>query len=134
MAKKPTSMHAIINELVDRTNSDIQRLRVLEQRNDILTSRSNVIEKEILNINRNIQRTTLNMETINKKTEERINKNDAMLREVVKQIKKLATTSKIIELEQLIEIYQSTEVPVRYKGRSPEDDREKTINSKNRLY
>lgn len=105
MAKKPTSMHAIINELVDRTNSDIQRLRVLEQRNDILTSRSNVIEKEILNINRNIQRTTLNMETINKKTEERINKNDAMLREVVKQIKKLATTSKIIELEQLIEIY-----------------------------
>lgn len=105
MAKKPTSMHAIINELVDRTNSDIQRLRVLEQRNDILTSRSNVIEKEIININRNIQRIMLNTETGNKKTEERIKKNDAMLREVVKQMKKLATTSKIIELEQLIEIY-----------------------------
>lgn len=105
MAKKPTSMHAIINELVDRTNSDIQRLRVLEQRNDILTSRSNVIEKEIININRNIQRIMLNTETGNKKTGERIKKNDAMLREVVKQMKKLATTSKIIELEQLIEIY-----------------------------
>ena len=105
MAKKPTSLHAIINELVDRTNSDVQRLRILEQRNDTLTSRSNVIEKEILNINRNIQRIMLNTETRNKKLEERIKKNDAMLREVVKQMKKLATTSKIIELEQLIEIY-----------------------------
>ena len=72
MAKKPTSLHAIINELVDRTNSDIQRLRVLEQRNDILTSRSNAIEKEILNINRNIQRVMLSMETKNKRMEERI--------------------------------------------------------------
>jgi hypothetical protein len=105
MAKKPTSLHAIINELVDRTNSDIQRLRVLEQRNDILTSRSNAIEKEILNISRNMQKIMLNIETKNKRMEERIKKNDVMLREVVKQMKKLATTSKITELEQLIEIY-----------------------------
>ena len=105
MDNKPTSLHAIINELVDRTNSDIQRLRVLEQRNDILTSRSNAIEKEILNINRNIQRIMLSMETKNRRIEERIKKNDAMLREVIKQMKKLATTSKITELEQLIEIY-----------------------------
>lgn len=105
MTKEPNSLHAIINELVDRTNSDIQRLRVLEQRNDVLTSRSNAIEKEITNINSNIQKMMLSMETMNKRLEERIKRNESMLNEVVKQMKKLATASKIAELEEMIEIY-----------------------------
>lgn len=105
MAKKPTTLHAIINELVDRTNSNTQRLRVLEQRNEVLSSRANTIEQEILNLNRHIQRVMLGIDTKTKKIEDRIRKSEGILKEVVKQMKKLATTSKISELEQLIEIY-----------------------------
>ncbi|UCD06920.1 MAG: hypothetical protein JSW41_03735 [Candidatus Aenigmatarchaeota archaeon] len=105
MAKKPTTLHAIINELVDRTNSNTQRLRVLEQRSEVLSSRANTIEQEILNLNRHIQRVMLSIDTKTKKIEDRVRKSEGILKEVVKQMKKLATTSKISELEQLIEIY-----------------------------
>lgn len=105
MAKKPTTLHAIINELVDRTNSDTQRLRVLEQRSEVLSSRSNALEQEILSINKQLQKTMLTTDTKNMKLEDRLKKNENMIREIVKQMKKLATASKIGELEQLIEIY-----------------------------
>jgi hypothetical protein len=105
MAKKPTTLHAIINELVDRTNSDTQRLRVLEQRSEVLSSRSNSLEREILNINKQLQKNILAMDVKNMKLEDRLKKSENTVREIVKQMKKLATTSKIGELEQLIEIY-----------------------------
>jgi hypothetical protein len=105
MARKPTTLHAIINELVDRTNSDTQRLRVLEQRAEVLSSRSNTLEQEILNINRHMQEIILDLDARIKILEGVLKKNENILREVVKQMKKLATTSKISELEQLIEIY-----------------------------
>jgi len=103
--KKPTTLHAIINELVDRTNSNTQRLRILEQRGKILSSRANALEQEVLNLNKQIQGVMFSVDTKNKKQEERVRRNESTLKEVVKQMKKLATTSKISELEQLIEIY-----------------------------
>jgi hypothetical protein len=105
MAKKPTTLHAIINELVDRTNSNTQRLRVLEQRSEVLSSRANTIEQEILNLNKNIHNVILNLDTKTKRLDDRIRKNEGIVKEMIKQMKKLATTSKISELEQLIEIY-----------------------------
>ena len=105
MAKEPSTLHTIINELVDRTNSDSKRLRVIEQRAEVLSSRSNTIDHEMLNINRQAQRLSDTIDIRIKKIEDSIRKNDTMVKEVVKQMKKLATTSKIAELEQLIEIY-----------------------------
>ncbi|MCK4497099.1 MAG: hypothetical protein KAU24_02830 [Candidatus Aenigmarchaeota archaeon] len=105
MAKKATTLHAIINELVDRTNSNTQRLRVLEQRSEVLSSRANIIEQEILNLNKSIHKVILSLDTKTKGLDDRIRKDEGILKEVVKRMKKLATTSKISELEQLIEIY-----------------------------
>lgn len=105
MAKKATTLHAIINELVDRTNSNTQRLRVLEQRSEVLSSRANIIEQEILNLNKSIHKVILSLDTKTKRLDDRIRKDEGILKEVVKRMKKLATTSKIGELEQLIEIY-----------------------------
>lgn len=105
MAKKATTLHAIINELVDRTNSNTQRLRVLEQRSEVLSSRANIIEQEILNLNKSIHKVILSLDTKTKRLDDRIRKDEGILKEVVKRMKKLATTSKISELEQLIEIY-----------------------------
>ncbi len=105
MAKKSTTLHEIVNELVDRTNSNSQRLRALEERDKVLSSRANAAEQEMLDLNRQIQESVMKIDERAKKVEERAIKTENMLKEVVKQIKKLATTSRISELEQLIEVY-----------------------------
>jgi hypothetical protein len=103
--KKPTTIHAIMNELVDRTNSNTQRLRVLEQRGEVLDSRANSMEQDILNLNRNIQGFMSDMDARIKLQEDIIRKSDNTLKEVIKRIKSLATTTRISELEHLIDLY-----------------------------
>jgi hypothetical protein len=103
--KKSATLHTIINELVDRTNSDAQRLRIMEQRTKELSSRANTVEQELLNLNRQIQDFMSEIDIRIKRQEDMIRKSENVVKEVVKQMKKLATTSKISELEQLIEIY-----------------------------
>ena len=105
MDDKKNTLRAIINELVDRTNSDTQRLRVLEQREKVLSSRSNSTEQEIMNLNKQIQDSVSCIDAKLADQEDRIRKMESMIKEMVKQMKKLATTSKIAELEQLIDIY-----------------------------
>lgn len=105
MAKKPTTLHTIINELVDRTNSDSQRLRILEQRNETLSSRINSMEQELQNMNSHLNKIITDVDGKIRKQEDLIRRSDNILKEVIKQMKKLATVAKIDELEQLIDIY-----------------------------
>lgn len=105
MAKKPTTIHTIINELVDRSNSNSKRLRILEQRSESLSSRATLIEQELQDMNRHMNKIIVDVDVKVKKQEDKIRKTDTILKEVVRQMKKLATVSKISELEQLIEIY-----------------------------
>ncbi len=105
MAKKPTTIHTIINELVDRSNSNLKRLRILEQRSESLSSRATLIEQELQNMNKHMNKVIVDVDVKVKKQEDKIRKTDTILKEVVRQMKKLATVSKISELEQLIEIY-----------------------------
>ena len=51
MAYKQTgkrTVNSILNELIERTNSDSRRLRLLEQNNSIHKTRINILEKELL--------------------------------------------------------------------------------------
>lgn len=105
MSNEPSAARKILNELVDRTNSNTKRLRILEQRDRSLSSRATSIERELQNMNRHMNKIILDVDTKIKKHEDRLRKTDFVLKEVVKQMKKLATVSKISELEQLIEIY-----------------------------
>jgi hypothetical protein len=105
MAKKPTTLHAIINELVDRTNSDSKRLRVLEQRTETISSRATAIEQEMQNMNKHLNKIVTDIDVKIKNQDDLIRKSDIVMKEVIKQMKKLATVSKISELETLIELY-----------------------------
>jgi hypothetical protein len=102
---KPRSVHSIINEVVDRVNDNTKRLRILEQRSQIFASRMNSVEKEMLRLNKNIQKLVSGLEIRIKKQDERVFQTENTVKEIIKQMKKLATSTKISELEELLEIY-----------------------------
>ncbi len=105
MARKPTTLRTIINELVDRTNTDTQRIRVLEQREEGLSFRINAMEQEALNINKTIQKLTINLDSELKKRDRSISEVQITIKEIIKQVKRLATSGKVKELEAMLDLY-----------------------------
>jgi vacuolar-type H+-ATPase subunit I/STV1 len=99
------TLKTIIRELVDRTNSDNARIRVLEQENSTIKSRMDSLEQVILGQKRQADKALAELNSKIEKTSKRMMQLESTLKEIVKEIKKLATTSKISELENLIEIY-----------------------------
>ncbi len=104
MTKRHT-LHTIINELVDRTNTDTQRIRELESWEKGLNSRIELIEQEILNINKATQDLATKLENGLKKRDQSISEMQLMIKEIIKQLKRFVSTEKINELEAMIEIY-----------------------------
>ncbi len=99
------TIRSVINELVDRTNTNTQRLRILEQDIRTLKTRTNSIEKNTLNQTKKINSTLSKFEAKLTKTEDRILALERTIKEMVNEIKRLATLPKVKELEELIEIY-----------------------------
>jgi vacuolar-type H+-ATPase subunit I/STV1 len=105
MARKHSTLHSIINELVDRTNTDTQRIRVLEQREGSLSARMNSTEGEILNINKSLQKLASDLETGLKKRDAATSELKSTVKEMLKHLKQLASVSKVKELEAMLDIY-----------------------------
>ena len=103
--ERPKTLHAVINELVERVNSNIQRLRVLEQSSDSVVTRTNSLEQNYLQLKKDLQKQISEINKSISKLDERITKIETTLKEVIEYVKKLPTTSKIKELEEMIEIY-----------------------------
>jgi len=101
----PRSLHAILNEIVERVNSDTQRLRVLEQSSDSITSRMNNTEQMFLQHKREFQKSFLDLTTEISTLSDRLVKTENTVKEVIDHVKKLVTESQLRELENLIEIY-----------------------------
>jgi len=99
------SLHTIIRELVERTNTDTMRIRVLEQETDIFKSRVNALEQDMLNQKKQIKNSLSVFESKLAKQEETLRKLESTVKEIIKEMKKLASVAKIKELEHLIEIY-----------------------------
>jgi gamma-glutamyl:cysteine ligase YbdK (ATP-grasp superfamily) len=105
MARKPTTLRTIINELVDRTNTDTQRIRVLEQREESLSFRINAMEQEALNINNAIQKLSSGLDSELKKRDKGMAEVQNTVKEIIKQLKRLATSGKVKELEAMLDLY-----------------------------
>ena len=103
--ERPKTLHTVINELVERVNSNIQRLRVLEQSSDSVVIRTNSLEQNYLQLKKDLQKQISEINKSISKLDERIAKIETTLKEVIEYVKKLPTTSKIKELEEMIEIY-----------------------------
>ncbi len=99
------SLHTIIRELVERTNTDTGRIRVLEQEGNIFKSRVNTLEQDMLNQRKQIQASLSGFESRLAKQEEMLRKLEKTIKEIVKELKKLASVAKIKGLEHLIDIY-----------------------------
>jgi TolA-binding protein len=102
---KKGTLHTIINELVERTNSEAQRLRVLEQRIENIDQRINSIEENILSATNQMQGIQKENDEKLKKRDERLAKIDTVIGELVKHFKKLATKAEVKEVQQMVDIY-----------------------------
>ena len=105
MARKHSTLHDIINELVDRTNTDTQRIRVLEQGGRSSASRMESLEKEILDLSRSVQKLESDLESGFKKRDAEISELKNTVKEMLKHLKQLASVSKVNELEAMLDIY-----------------------------
>lgn len=105
MARKATSLHTIINELVERTNSGNQRMRTLEQREESLLSRMETAEQDLLAINQSISNLTKDLEASIKARDAKESELSSTIKEIIRHLKTLAPKDRVSEMEALIDIY-----------------------------
>jgi len=103
--KKQRSVSTIINEVIERVNSDTQRLRVVEQSNDSLISRVDGLEQAALQQKKDLLKHATDLAADISFLDERVAKLESTIKEIVEHIRKLVTQSQVKELENLIDIY-----------------------------
>ncbi len=105
MPDAKATLRTIITELVERTNTDARRLRVLEQRSESLTGQMNSVEETVLKTKKDVMEQLASMSSELEKQSDRLERVEKAVEEVVKQMKKTATITDLKELEELVEIY-----------------------------
>ncbi len=105
MEKGRTTLRSVINELVERVNTDTRRLRVLEEKTENLESKVNTLKDMTLQEKKQTGARLDEVSAWLKKQDTRTVRMEKTLEDIVKQFKNVATTSKIKELETLVEMY-----------------------------
>jgi len=105
MEKGKTTLRSVINELVDRANTDTRRLRVLEEKSEDLDTRFSSLKDMLLQEKKHNTANVTDITAALKSQEIRLAKMEKTLENIVKQFKNVVTTSKIKELETLVEMY-----------------------------
>jgi len=105
MKKQPRTINTILNDVIQRVNDDTQRLRVLEQSSESLTSRMNSLEQAILQSRRDMQKAFSEINEGIAALDDRLTKTESTMKEVINHVKKLVTESQVKELQNLIELY-----------------------------
>jgi cob(I)alamin adenosyltransferase len=103
--KQSRSINAILNDVIQRVNDDTQRLRILEQSSESLTSRINSVEQGALQGRNEMQKALSDINEGITALNERLSKTENTMKEVITHMKKLVTESQVKELESLIELY-----------------------------
>lgn len=105
MATTRRTVGSVLNKVIERVNSNIRRLRILEQESSVVKTRLNAVEQE-MTANRNQGHAAIEeMNTKLAQMDEKFLEMETTMRKMVDQLKKVTTTTKIKELEQLIDIY-----------------------------
>ena len=105
MKKHPQTINTILNDVIQRVNDDTQRLRILEQSSESLTSRMNSLEQAMLQNRREFQKAFSDINDGITSLDDRLRKTENTVKEVINHVKKLVTDSQLKELQNLIEIY-----------------------------
>jgi uncharacterized coiled-coil protein SlyX len=105
MADSPKTLHSVINEMIERVNSNTQRLRALEQKADALDAKAAAAEEGASGQAEDIRRRLDALEKRVSDQEQAASGMQSTLGEVIGHLKKVALTSRVSELERMIEIY-----------------------------
>jgi RPA family protein len=100
-----SNLEKIAVELINRVNENIRRLRVLENRVKALDNRINSMEQNTLVQSRNLQKSLSERDIKITNLEEGLRKTEMTMREILKQLKFVATKTNVEELKHLVDIY-----------------------------
>ena len=104
-SKRTSKLHTVLRELIERTNSNIMRLRIIEQNSQIMKTRITSVEKAFLAHKKELQKTVSETEKTVKALGARSDKMESALKQIIKEMKRMVTTGQMKELEHLMEIY-----------------------------
>lgn len=99
------TLRVVINELVDRANDNTRRLRILEQRAEILDARDSSTEQTMLQQYKELQARISSLEAMLKERGDLVGLLESRLNETVKQVKRSATTTEVQGLKESVELY-----------------------------
>ncbi len=99
------TIREILTELVERTNSNMRRLRILEEKADVTTSRITTLEEALMEQTKQVKNMVEVLEKSIIDESERIIKIEGTIKDIVDRLKKSVSMTKIKELETLLEIY-----------------------------
>jgi vacuolar-type H+-ATPase subunit I/STV1 len=102
---KPKTLHSVINEMIERVNNNTQRLRILEQGEESIELRVNAVEQNMLGQRRELQKSIDELGSRISNQEKVVSGLENTLKEVITHLKKVATASRVNEIEKMIEIY-----------------------------
>ncbi len=95
----------ILADVINRMNENVQRLRVIEQKMQATDTRMNSIEQNFVSYNKNIQRSAAERDAKIGQLEERVGRIETTYKEILNQLKLVATKTNVDEIRQLISIY-----------------------------
>jgi len=104
-SKTTSKLHTVLRELINRTNSNIMRLRIIEQETEITKRRMGSLEKSFLAQKKELAKSLKEFETSLKELEKRIERIESALKQIVAELKRTATKSELKEIEHLVDIY-----------------------------
>jgi chromosome segregation ATPase len=132
-SEKKRTVQSVINELVERTNSTTQRLRVLEQRTESTDSRMTSMEKDVLENKSELKKVISGLEKKLSLADERNSTMENTLKEMVTQMKRLATNADVRGLQELIDIYNPLKSNFLTREEAERMIEEKILNNKGNI-
>jgi archaellum component FlaC len=95
----------IMVDIINRVNENVQRLRVIEQKIQAIDTRINSVEQNVIAYNKSVQKALFERDTKISSLDERVEKIETTYKEILKQLKLVATKSNVDELKELVSIY-----------------------------
>ena len=95
----------ITTDLIGRVNENVRRLRVIEQKIQAINMRINSVEQNTVTYNKNLQKALAERDARITVIEDRLVTVETTSKEILKQLKLVATKSNVDEVKQLLSIY-----------------------------
>ncbi|MBN2101570.1 MAG: hypothetical protein JW716_01720 [Candidatus Aenigmarchaeota archaeon] len=101
--------HRVLSELINRVNDNTKRLRDLERAYESATNRAIAIEQDMMSNKKNIEKDLADLKNKLDSQETKLMQIEETVKEVMKQMKFLATKTKVEELESMLNIFNPLE-------------------------